>query len=471
MNEKDLYQNGTVEVSLGDLFWSVLRRWRSIVAIMLIFAVILGGYGFVKEYKKYKDPEVRQKLQNEYDLAVDEYNKDKEKLQRDIVVSEEYQTHLEDYKDRCVFLKFDPYNIYKIDATFFVDSNYEINPSMSYQNTNTIGTLIRAYSTAIQRIDFESVIDMNGEDLTQIHPVSKFSGKKVCVVSVVESAGLMQVTITADTKERAEKIYKEVMSVIDETKTILTTAVGDHEISVVNETALYTVDWDYETLQTSFTDDYYEKNKTKINTLKKNLDDLKEPVNKVPTKGSVIKASLKKGVIGLVAGLFIAAVVYAVLFMIRDWVYTPDSLRGRYRLPMLGVIDLGLNGRKNNKIDRKIAAKLGVPDGLSQEQSASLVASNVKLYLKGADKLLIVGSAGSDAAEKLKNMLQPLLEGTDIAAAGDVNYVSEAVDALSSDAAVICTEQWQKARHSDIVRELDKISAVENKGIGFVVVN
>lgn len=470
MNEENLYARNEVEINLGDLFWSVLRRWRAMTVFMLIFGVVFGGFGFIKEYKAYKDPETRQMLQDDYAKAVEKYDKDKEKIQRAIENSEAYQERLEDIKERCIYLRFDPYNIYEIEATYFIDSNYEINPSLSFQNINNIATLIRGYRTAIQRIDFESVIDIGGEDLTLRHPVSKYSNKNIYTLSVEEVAGLMQLTVTADTKDRAEKIFSEINMVIEDTKKMLKAAVGEHEISIINETALYVIDWDYEYLQKSFIEDYYEKNKDTIEDLKKQLEDLKEPKETVLSKMTVIKASIKKGIIGIAVGLIIASGIYIALYIFNDKVYNPDDIRRRYRLPMFGVMKLSGRDKKALIVDRKINARLGVPEVVSPEQDARLIASNVRLYLRDARKLLIIGSAGTTATEQLRERLQPLLADTEIVSAGDVNSDSETVGALSSDAAVICVEEWQKARHLDIVHELDRISATGNKRIGFVVV-
>ncbi|MBQ9890348.1 MAG: hypothetical protein IJM39_02960 [Firmicutes bacterium] len=470
MNENALYKRNEVEINLGNLFWSVLRHWRGIIVFMLVFGVLLGGYSFIKEYKAYTDPAALARRQNEYNLALDQYNRKKEKLQRDIKSGEEYQLRLEDYKERCIYLRMDPYNLYKIGVTFFVDSHYEIDPSLSYQNVDNTAALIKSYRAAIQRIDFETVIDMNGEDLTLRHPVSKFSDKSVYTLTVEENVGLMQLMVTADTKERAEKIYGHIKSVIEDTKKLLTEAIGEHEVSMVNETARYTVDWDYETLQTSFTDDYYVKNQTKTDDLKKQLDALSAPANTVPSTRSAIKAGIKRGVIGLIIGLVAAAVVFIARYVLQDRVYNLDDIRKRYKLPVLGVISLGASRKKLVWPDRKIASRLGIPEGLSPEQSAEFIASNIKLYLKDAGRVLLTGSAGSDAAELLKEKLQPLLPGMEIVSSGDLNHVPAAVDALSSDTAIVCVESWQKTRHLDIVHELDRISATDNKGVGFVVV-
>ena len=56
MNESRVYRTDEIEVSIADMFWSVLKRWRSIIVFMLIFGVIIGGYSFIKEYKDYRDP-------------------------------------------------------------------------------------------------------------------------------------------------------------------------------------------------------------------------------------------------------------------------------------------------------------------------------------------------------------------------------------------------------------------------------
>ena len=51
MQEEKTYQQDVIELNLADLFWSVLRRWRSILAVMLAASVLLGAYTFYKGIK------------------------------------------------------------------------------------------------------------------------------------------------------------------------------------------------------------------------------------------------------------------------------------------------------------------------------------------------------------------------------------------------------------------------------------
>ena len=42
------------EISLIDLIFYILLRWRAIVAAMLIGAVVLAGFGFVRSNQSYE---------------------------------------------------------------------------------------------------------------------------------------------------------------------------------------------------------------------------------------------------------------------------------------------------------------------------------------------------------------------------------------------------------------------------------
>ena len=59
MNENNTaYANGDViELDLKNLFWTVIRRYRSIIVVMLIVGVLLGGLFGLKQYKKSTSPE------------------------------------------------------------------------------------------------------------------------------------------------------------------------------------------------------------------------------------------------------------------------------------------------------------------------------------------------------------------------------------------------------------------------------
>ena len=99
-------------------------------------------------------------------------------------------------------------------------------------------------------------------------------------------------------------------------------------------------------------------------------------------------------------------------------------------------------------------------------KTTDLIASNIKLYLKGCEKILLIGNAGSNATEKLKDQLYAFLGDTEIISSGNINVDPAAIDALGADTAVVCVEEWQKSKHLDIVKELEKLNVSENRETG-----
>ena len=53
----DSYQNYEQEIDLKDLMFAVLRRWRPIILIAIIFAFLLGGFKAVRGLGQMKDAE------------------------------------------------------------------------------------------------------------------------------------------------------------------------------------------------------------------------------------------------------------------------------------------------------------------------------------------------------------------------------------------------------------------------------
>ena len=74
MQEKQ-YQEEYVEVSIKDLFWSVLRHWRVLLAALLIGGVLLGAYKGYKELKVIRDADEVKARQEAYKEDVIKYEK------------------------------------------------------------------------------------------------------------------------------------------------------------------------------------------------------------------------------------------------------------------------------------------------------------------------------------------------------------------------------------------------------------
>ena len=70
------------EIDLKDLMFAVLRKWRPIILIAIVFAVLLGGMKGAGALKQMKDSEYLAAKKQEYDNSMDQYAISKASLEK-----------------------------------------------------------------------------------------------------------------------------------------------------------------------------------------------------------------------------------------------------------------------------------------------------------------------------------------------------------------------------------------------------
>ena len=92
--------NEVVEIDLKDLMFAVLHKWRPVLAVAVIMAVLLGGAKGTMTYRKQNDPETAKEARVTYQNDLELYEKNKstyeremENLRTDIANQQEYLDH------------------------------------------------------------------------------------------------------------------------------------------------------------------------------------------------------------------------------------------------------------------------------------------------------------------------------------------------------------------------------------------
>ena len=449
----------------SDYFWSVLCRWRVLLAALLICGILLAVYGAFKEYRNYSSETVREERKQAYELALESYEAQKGRLETDLENLKAALDQQKYYADNSVMLMVDQYNVSFISASYFVSTNYEIAPELFFQNPNYTSAVVRSYEAALNKIDLNAVVQTAAEpNLSVQNPVG--NAKKMLVTSVDDANGILTITISADKPERAETIYKAVKDTLAAQEEKLDQIVKDHSITQVAEQRYSGVDTDYGKLQTSF--------KTNMNSISdgitstsKSLSELKVPSDGTPTVKTIVVKAVKNGIIGAVAGLLVSLIFFMVKIIFEDRIGSVDDSMKRYGIPVLGAMPD--KTQKYNRIDVCLASKLGVHADKSAEEAAKYIAANIQIYSKDSKELLLIGNCKEEKLNELKKQLAPLLSGTEVIVGGDVNESSVAVAALQNNAEVVCVEAWQKTPHKLIRRELQTVNDSGNRNLGLVV--
>ena len=468
MNDTQSYsQQEFVEINLKDLLLSVLLHWKKILAVALIMAILASILVGVKDFIALSDKDASAAKSDEYNRLVEDYERSSAQLQKKIEDTELELVRQEKYRETALMLLIDPYDVYTEKFSYFVDTNYEIVPSQYYQNPDYTATIASAYVSEIEGMDFDSVLSNAGKTkYTTYNPVSGNALK--LVNAVAKGSGIVEITIYGDNDEQLDIIKASIVETLTAKQDEFSRLIGNHSLELISSGRKVSVNKDFVALKEAFNKNF-ETLTADLDDAKTSLSELSMPANTVPSGKNLVKRTIKYFVIGGLLGAFLGAFAVAVYLIGTNKLMNPEEITRRYSLPVLGM----MNSDAMPKVKRLLAKGLGVVTDASPDEEAEYIASSFKLHAmdKTCSKLLLLGTAGEEAMESVKEKIGSLLDGVEIVVAGDTNKSSKALLELAGDSAIVCVEKWQKSSLGDIENEMRTIKAAGKSPVGVVVVD
>lgn len=474
----DSYQNYEQEIDLKDLMFAVLRRWRPIILIAIIFALLLGGFKAVRGLGQMKDAEYVASKQQEYDNSMDQYEMSKERLEKEI---ENIKASLEsqnDYMENSVLMNINPYDEYTTAVSFYVATDYQIMPGMAYQNPNTASSIMAAYMSMIQNGEMYNYVLKKMEPSLELRYL-----QELVTVEPDYDNNMFNVRVISSTEEGAEQIMSFIMESLNDYQAVITQKIGPHTLNMIQDTGaagpsaapggemsrtpeVYTtVDLELEKKQ----QDQSARTQTLNQSLTdktKELNELKEPANTLPSTGSALKSAVKYGVLGA----FLAVFFICVSFLMSDKLANDRELRRRYGLMVLGVFDSGEKKGLFAFVDRFIDRMEGTAARkMSSAQACSVVAANVMNYAGEAKQILLVTSTDAGVLDTVNEELSAVLPSLTLTSGGNLDREAEAIRKAASCDAVILVEKRKESSFTGIERELEIVKSLDKKILGCVV--
>ena len=463
---RPFYQDEEYEISFMDLFWYILRQWRIIFVSMIILGIILGGYGGLKEFRKYNDKELIQKSKETYEAAMLAYESQKSQLENKLSRLEKDLEQQKSFEENCLILQIDPYNVYIHSASYYVNTNYEIAPELFYQNPNYTGVITNSYKSAIDRMDFDSILATEEQPfLTVNNPTT--TGKRMVTTSTDSGNGILNITVFADSQERVDALFSTIDETLSAQEVLLNNVIGEHTLEVLSEKSYIDVDGDFSAVQENFANKTATINEGIAKT-NQALTDLAEPTDNTPTLKSVIKQIIKYGIIGAVAGMILTAGYFFILILMQDMLICTSALEYRYNLPVLGIYH---NKKKSvSKFDAYCEKQLGICNNYSIDEQIQYIVSNLMIFRKdtSAKKILLVGNVSFETMSEIQECLQKHMN-REIIAAGNIMKKPQALTTLDEDSIVIDVETWSNSLHKDIRKAFRLIQASGKVIAGFIV--
>ena len=441
-----MYENDTeMEINLKDLLYRILQRWRSVIAGAVIIGLLAGGFTALKGIM-FSD--VTEEMEQRYQVTLTNYEARGEILKTDIERLWAAIDSQEEYNANSLLMDIDPMNEWMGTYNLYIDSNFKINPELSYQDIDLTSRLVRAYRAYL------SGGEMYEEILARTDLVSDVKYLPEVLTAVADDSGSsVVITCKGGTRETVEELLGLTSEMLAAKYEEVREAVGDHEIQVMTQSVYTTVDLELLKQQKENLLKVTEDIK-KIQELDKDLttwEEEGEPKAEFGTEHA-IKQAVKMLILGGVVGFLLMCALYGARYLLGGKMNTCDDWLFM-RISVVGYLPAQRRKRPLWRIDRWIDRYIG---GVRVEQDldlqCTLAVSSMETFLR--EKQLPNAAIITDLeAPEILEKLTVRKDGMEIKSAGSILRDPEAAGCLNGVSGVFFLGENGKTLQSDIQKE------------------
>ncbi len=232
INAQNSYEQ---EVNLKDLLFVILHKWRAIIAVSVIFAVLMGGAKGALTYKSQNAPEAAEQREEAYQISLAQYENDLAAYEREIKNISDNIISQQDYLEGSVLMNLSPYDLYEAEGTLFIKTDYEIMPGMAYQNIDYTSSILQAYQFLITSASFLDTInlsqDLDTRYLQELVSVERGQLEPQKADSLINSSSftnLLTVRVRHNNAKDANQILENILGQLDTLQHQVASDIGAH---------------------------------------------------------------------------------------------------------------------------------------------------------------------------------------------------------------------------------------------------
>ena len=437
-----------------DCIFYILRRWKSIIIVALICALLMCGLDVFKTVRRWN----KDKKQCEIDAI--EYQ-DALKVAQD--QEDVYDNQIESNYAKIEVLRENP--IIEYDATKIGTSTVFLQFD---EVTNEEGAvvpfptgLMSLYSNAITDITDWDKVGKKG-DLDGVYAKSLFS------YTVDTTGRSIYLKIHGKTEKESAAMLKEILKQIDAyTETLDADTRASFSYSQVNSLTRVGNEDGFVAIQDGINNRIRDLNNevVNLNNIKGEIEYPVEPPT-MPTKADVVKSIIKYFVFGCAVGGCGMVALYYVFFYLNNKMNAVDEFDF-----YTGVGAMAFDNLKKGKLDRFIAKKENRGLLYSQDAAVLRTVNNIKLSHPEVTKIMFTGIDSEKQVKAIKASLEKTKDlGLQYGLEKNILTDTEAYDHLKYYDAVVLVEKLDKISNTLIKKEVEQIGIAGKKVVGGLVI-
>lgn len=432
------------EINFRDVFFHVLYRWRSILLITLISAVLLGGYQLITINKSAPS--------STEELATEELEKKRLVDEKAKQVEE-----LETYLNESVYIQLSSYGVWTASSKYIVKANpITLKEKNADYLNDPVDIILPLYTYPLSKVSQDELIQFFG--VSRPEYVSE-----LVTVETDTNDNTISVKVKGETKESAKRGLNFLCSRI-ESITNDHSGEGNYRLLNVGEDIVLVLDEDLAGRKASL--------EYTLDQTRRELQELSQDAERYEADGMNRlrkKQVTKYALIGLVISFFMSAFFYVLHYVLRGRLNSSNELTEKYNLPILGEIKKSSSIHNNRGLD-KIIAKMELGKNYIDKETTYRNISALIVEQKNLKKFMLVSTLPEKAIFSVKKDLSTNIQDIDINVKGDFLTNSEAITHAIKANSIILVEEINRSENKKIERMAEMLMISQANVIGAIVI-
>lgn len=440
-------------VRLNELLAVILKGGRFVIALGLIFALLLGSYGALWYYVLAEDPD------EEYRVLYEDYELQKQNLQTAIERDNKNMANQQEYIDKSLLMKINPYNKYTTSVTFAISG---IDIGAEKESFSALETPV-SYMTS--RIQTQYIALWNSVNLEELVTDEQYKGAadkylREVIEFRISDGGLMHLSVVGGSQAQCETIAKSLCDHIQENKKNIELASYTHTLVPLSDMGtMVQVDLELEQLQLDNLE-RVEKYHQNVVECQKELLELKAPANDGGLKGIVTNI-----IVGGIVGVVLACIWLVGAQLCFNKITGAKEMTVRFPLPYLGAV-----AEKHSIWEKMAGFVVGERVWKKEETALNYIRENAVTHIPEGSSVVVVSTVASVNAQASQKLLQALsARGCQVCHVTDIAHNPEALAAIRQGSGVVLAERAFETKRANVETALTLIAGIEKPVFGFVM--
>lgn len=485
------------EIDLLDMIADILSHWRGLLIALIIGAVLMGGFSYVKSYRNVQntqaveeEPELDETAVEEQLAQLEDSMSDSDKATVLTTVDDEREYLYKDtYSQESVYMQLDPLNIAQTELVYRIKAEDE---SLAQR----LGT---AYKNVVDGIGLYDWVEQQTGIAAEyaVELISVSANPEIFIGNGAQNIGIgsdsLKVTVMQKDEEACGQLAEAVSGYLEQQQKNLAEKLGNHELILLSETSGKTMSTDVMSRQidygnqvsdlrariasakAGFTTDqqqYYDLLTWEEETKEVEVDQ-KDTTTEVQPVLASPSVSKKYVLLGAVLFAFVYAGILFLGYIFNSKIRVSDELQSLYHIPQIGVVVKDSNKKFifDKWIDdlrhygkRKFDAEQSMELAFAAVKIAAVKNKLNTICLMGCN----LGAGAGSVCENLKAALEK--EGINVTVLDNVLYNAESMEKVDAMTGVVLVEKAGSTLYNEIANELALLKRQDIAILGGIIV-